>query len=143
MAYRINSTCQGCQACVRNCPTQAISGERHTVHIIEPDRCIECGTCGRICPYNAVEKPDGSPAQRVKRAEWEKPVIDHRSCVSCGLCITTCPVSCLDYDNPKIRSSHEGIPYLKTSKTCLGCGFCAAVCPVGAITMVAGSLIKE
>ncbi|HCU58071.1 MAG TPA: ferredoxin [Anaerolineaceae bacterium] len=142
MAYRITLTCQGCQACVRICPTQAINGERYTILTIEPERCIECGTCGRVCPYDAVEEPDGSPAQRVKRADWEKPVIDPQSCISCGLCIATCPVSCLDYDESQIRSSHEGIPYLKIPKTCLGCGFCAAVCPVGAIRMVVGSLVS-
>jgi formate hydrogenlyase subunit 6/NADH:ubiquinone oxidoreductase subunit I len=90
-----------------------------------------------------VEVPDGSLAQRVKRVDWEKPVIDRNICISCGLCVTTCPVSCLDYDDPQTRASHEGIPYLKLAKSCLGCGFCEAVCPVGAITMMMGSLIEE
>lgn len=143
MAYRITAACQGCQACVRSCPTQAISGERHAVHTIDPNRCIECGTCGRVCPYQAVEQPDGSPAQRVKRADWDKPVIDQRVCVSCGLCITTCPVSCLDYDDPASRVPLEGYPYLKQPNSCLGCGFCAAVCPVEAITMAAGLKVTE
>jgi Na+-translocating ferredoxin:NAD+ oxidoreductase subunit B len=58
MAYRITENCRGCQACVRPCPTQAISGERHQVHQIDPQRCIECGTCGRVCPYEAVLTPD-------------------------------------------------------------------------------------
>jgi ferredoxin len=103
--------------------------------MIEAERCIECGACGRVCPYNAVEEPDGSLAQRVKRAEWEKPVIDPRGCVSCGLCVTTCPVGCLELDFSQVRNSLEGIPYLQAPKDCLGCGFCAAICPVGAIRM--------
>lgn len=135
MAYRITSTCQGCQACVRICPTQAISGERKTVHAIDPERCIDCGACGRVCAYDSVETAEGVLARRVKRVDWEKPVISERDCISCGLCIADCPVGCLDFDDSRVRSFREGIPYLKVPKNCLGCGFCEVVCPVGAITM--------
>lgn len=41
MAYRINeSVCNGCDACVTACPTQAISGVQHEVHTIDPDKCV-------------------------------------------------------------------------------------------------------
>lgn len=86
MAYTITVNCQGCQACVRHCPTQAITGERGEVHIIEAVRCIDCGTCGRVCPYGAVLTPEEVVATRVRRSNWLKPVVNERSCVSCGLC---------------------------------------------------------
>jgi formate hydrogenlyase subunit 6/NADH:ubiquinone oxidoreductase subunit I len=136
MTYTINQDCKGCQACVRNCPTQAISGERHEVHVIDPARCIECGTCGRVCPYRAVVQPDGALAERVKRAEWLRPVIAPQTCISCGLCITICPVSCLAWDDPSERGARESQPWLKVPLACVGCGFCESVCPVGAITLV-------
>lgn len=136
MSFSITSNCQGCQACVRNCPTQAITGVRHEVHLIDPVRCIECGTCGRVCPYAAVAKPDGTIAERLKRADWDKPVIDRHTCVSCGLCITICPVSCLDFDDPADRTPPEKYPFLKIPLACVGCGFCESVCPVGAIPLV-------
>lgn len=46
MAYRINeSVCNGCDACVTACPTQAISGVQHEVHTIDPDKCVSCNLC--------------------------------------------------------------------------------------------------
>lgn len=143
MAYTINQDCKGCQACVRNCPTQAISGVRHEVHTLDPHKCIDCGTCGRVCPYGAVNQPDGAVAERVKRSEWDRPIINQGTCISCGLCITVCPVSCLALDDPTSQKLSEGMPYLKVPLACLGCGFCELVCPVGAITLVPRSSISN
>jgi Na+-translocating ferredoxin:NAD+ oxidoreductase subunit B len=135
MAYLITENCRGCQACVRPCPTQAITGERHAVHHIDPKRCIECGTCGRVCPYAAVLTAQGSVAQRIKKMDWPKPVIDLKVCVSCGLCITICPVSCLALVYFQEGSTARGYPELAQPKACIACGFCAEICPVEAISM--------
>ena len=135
MAYSITEACQGCQACVRNCPTKAISGEKHQVHKIDPQRCIECGTCGRVCPYSAVLTPVGEAASRVKRSEWLQPIINQRKCVSCGLCIITCPANCLEMDDHNEHFPSESFPYLKRPSDCLSCRFCEAICPVSAINM--------
>ncbi len=136
MAYLITQDCKGCQACVRNCPTQAITGDHHKLHHIDPQRCIDCGTCGRICPYQAVQTPEGETAQQVRRADWLQPIIHHKACVSCGLCITICPVSCLDLKPPDSRLAAHGTPYLKAPNSCIGCTFCEQVCPVAAIQML-------
>lgn len=135
MAYQITEQCRGCQACVRPCPTQAITGERHEVHRIDPQRCIECGTCGRVCPYAAVTTPTGEVAQRIKKMDWHQPVINRKTCVSCGLCITICPVSCLDLEFVQEGVSARGYPYLAQPMACIACEFCAQVCPVEAIRM--------
>lgn len=47
--------CTGCSVCGRNCPVDAISGERRAVHLIDPDICIRCGICAQVCNFNAVE----------------------------------------------------------------------------------------
>jgi len=47
--------CTGCTLCARNCPVDAISGERKQTHVIDPDICIKCGICEQICPYDAIE----------------------------------------------------------------------------------------
>ncbi|MBG0787745.1 MAG: NADH-quinone oxidoreductase subunit NuoF [Anaerolineaceae bacterium] len=51
----IDGTCTGCTLCARNCPANAISGERRQTHVIDPDACIKCGICEQLCPYDAIE----------------------------------------------------------------------------------------
>ena len=47
--------CTGCTVCARNCPVEAISGERRQVHLIDPDKCIRCGICAQVCNFNAID----------------------------------------------------------------------------------------
>ncbi len=47
--------CTGCTVCARNCPTNAISGERRQPHVIDPNVCIRCGICMQVCNFNAIE----------------------------------------------------------------------------------------
>jgi len=51
----IDGLCTGCTLCARNCPVDAISGERRQTHVIDPDVCIKCGICEQLCPYDAIE----------------------------------------------------------------------------------------
>lgn len=51
----MDGLCTGCTLCARNCPVDAISGERRQTHVIDPDICIKCGICEQICPYDAIE----------------------------------------------------------------------------------------
>lgn len=54
--YEINpSVCIGCTNCARNCPVDAISGERKTPHVIDQEMCIKCGTCVTKCKFNAIK----------------------------------------------------------------------------------------
>jgi NADH-quinone oxidoreductase subunit F len=46
--------CTGCTVCAKNCPTDAIRGERKEVHIIDQDLCIQCGMCYSKCKFDAI-----------------------------------------------------------------------------------------
>ncbi len=63
-SYYINpEKCQACGTCRRNCPADAIVGDKNKIHVIDQEKCIKCGTCYEVCPpkFKAVEKIVGKP----------------------------------------------------------------------------------
>jgi len=52
--FVIPENCTGCMVCLRNCPEEAISGEKQEVHVIDQDKCIRCGICREVCKFDAV-----------------------------------------------------------------------------------------
>jgi NADH-quinone oxidoreductase subunit F len=46
--------CKGCTKCARNCPANAITGNKKEPHTIDTSKCIKCGTCLDNCPFGAI-----------------------------------------------------------------------------------------
>ena len=55
ITFSINESCTGCQACVKACPEEAITGEKKQRHTINPGKCIKCGACRSVCKFDAVD----------------------------------------------------------------------------------------
>lgn len=46
--------CTGCLICARECPQQAITGEKKKPHIINTEKCTRCKLCLDLCKFDAV-----------------------------------------------------------------------------------------
>ncbi len=57
LKYHIDpEKCIGCTACTRVCPTVAISGSVKKTHTIDKEKCIKCGGCMSACKFDAVTR---------------------------------------------------------------------------------------
>ena len=94
---RVTDACQGCLAhpCEKVCPKDAIHLENGR-SVIDQEKCIKCGKCLNVCPYNAIIRME-RPCARVcgmkaiKSDEMGRATIDQEKCVSCGMCLANCP----------------------------------------------------
>ncbi|HDZ21016.1 hypothetical protein LCGC14_0254430 [marine sediment metagenome] len=49
-----SEACKGCGLCLKDCPTEAISGEKKAPHRIDETVCVQCGVCYEACPFDAI-----------------------------------------------------------------------------------------
>ncbi|MGM0443386.1 MAG: monomeric [FeFe] hydrogenase [Fibrobacterota bacterium] len=95
--HRVTDLCRGCVArpCANNCPVDAITIRRGRAEI-DDERCINCGKCQKVCPYNAVVyRPvpceEQCPVGAIAKDETGRAVIDYKRCIFCGRCTRSCP----------------------------------------------------
>lgn len=85
--FQVNQKCNGCLACVQNCPARALEArEQNGIQVLRHNmaRCARCATCWRICPQHAVE------FQYMLQNSWDE-IVSHRlvRCESCGEVVYT------------------------------------------------------
>lgn len=135
MAYRINqNVCNGCDACVTACPTQAIHGQQHELHEIDPERCVSCGLCINLCKNFAIRS--GNNNELLPYSEWPIPHVDPLLCNGCSACVSICPMYALKIADPGFRGDIGTVAKLIDEDLCIGCMKCADHCPVGAVSPV-------
>ena len=134
MPYTIIETCIGCTACVKRCPTNAISGVRNELHFIDAALCIECGACGAVCPPESILDELGDICKALPRKFWPHAVVDVDSCIGsgCELCINVCPFDALSLEVTEAAADHFGQAVVDTKK-CTGCRLCEEACGWGSI----------
>lgn len=95
--FSVSESCRGCIAhrCSAACPAGAITFENQKA-VIDHSKCIECGKCEKVCPYNAIiesQRPciKGCEANAISLDEHKKAKIDYDKCIGCGNCVYQCP----------------------------------------------------
>ena len=64
--------------------------------LIDQDKCIKCGKCKSVCPYDAIAKKE-RPCKKacgvnaITSDKLGRAYIDADKCVSCGMCMVSCP----------------------------------------------------
>ena len=96
--YEVTDFCQGCIAhrCEEVCKKDAIYFDHHQKAHIDKDKCVECGMCANVCPYNAItnhKRPciSACKVNAISMAEDRSIVIDNDKCTACGACVYQCP----------------------------------------------------
>lgn len=96
--YQVSEACRGCMAhrCEDVCPKNAITFDAQQKAHIDKTKCIECGKCSSVCPFNAIVnhiRPciNACKVKAISIAEDQYALIDNDKCTSCGACVYTCP----------------------------------------------------
>ena len=95
--YEVTNMCKGCIAhpCREVCPVGAITMVNGK-SFIDQSKCIKCGKCKSVCPYDAIAKKE-RPCQKacgvnaITSDKFGRAYIDNDKCVSCGQCMVSCP----------------------------------------------------
>ncbi|GAA0795732.1 4Fe-4S dicluster domain-containing protein [Faecalicatena orotica] len=95
--YEVSNMCKGCLAhpCQEVCPKGAISMVNGK-SFIDQEKCIKCGKCKSVCPYDAIAKKE-RPCKNacgvgaIVSDKYGRAYIDTDKCVSCGMCMVSCP----------------------------------------------------
>jgi NADH:ubiquinone oxidoreductase subunit F (NADH-binding) len=52
--FTIEDNCTGCTACVPVCGSNAITGKKKEVHVIDQKKCTQCNACYAVCTFDSI-----------------------------------------------------------------------------------------
>ena len=102
--YYVTDACRGCIAhrCANACRKGAITFDEHLKATIDKSKCVNCGLCANVCPYNAIgnRKRPCENACKVKaismNEESHAAQINEEKCIRCGACVYQCPFGAIN-----------------------------------------------
>lgn len=96
--YEVTNACRGCIAhrCEDVCKKGAITFDHNQKAHIDKDKCVECGMCAKVCPYNAIsnnKRPceNACKVKAISMSDTKVASIDNDKCTACGACVYQCP----------------------------------------------------
>ena len=96
--YTVTDACRGCLAhrCEDVCKRNAITFDHQQKAHIDKSKCVECGMCAKVCPYNAInnfKRPCQSSCKvkAITMDENNAAKIENEKCIACGACVYQCP----------------------------------------------------
>ena len=90
----------------------------HPAIVVDPDKCIFCRRCERVCAYDAIELRAASLDAKGRPEGLE--IVFKEHCVSCGKCVDNCSTGALNKKNRIVPVVAEPVREVRT--TCPYCG---------------------
>lgn len=119
--YTATDSCRGCIAhrCASVCKVGAISFDENQKCVIDKNKCVNCGRCASVCPYDAIinRRRPCEKACKIGAIDRDRETnaakIDNDKCIACGACVYQCPFGAIN-DKSYICNA---IDILKRSKS--------------------------
>lgn len=96
--YEVTDSCRGCLAhrCEDVCKRGALSFDMNHVAHIDKSKCVNCGSCAKVCPFSAIvdrKRPcqNACKVKAISMNENKAAKIDNDKCIACGACVYQCP----------------------------------------------------
>ncbi len=111
-SFWVTDNCRRCLAhpCTVVCPVDAVSIQENR-GLIDQEKCVRCGRCAQVCPYNAIVHRERPCAQAcgIGAIITDKDGfadIDYEKCVSCGMCLISCPFGAIGEKSEIVQILH-------------------------------------
>lgn len=103
--------CLGFGSCAEACPFGAITMSEELLPVIDPEKCVACGICVKVCPRNLISLLDaryetylGCSTREAGKAVKS---ICSVGCIACGLCAKKDPNGAIVLENNLPVLDHE------------------------------------